>query len=546
MPNVFLDDNLLKNSMYTFMENVYLLGVCINPEGTLIYVNPHFYKTTGYNEKEIIGKSWYEQFLPVNKIDTVIQTMNAIVENKYSMRSETSIVKKDGTQLIVEWHNVPIVDNDKVVYIVSLGIDVTARNEVELLLKLNEKTMRERAEMYEKQNKVLEDTKKGMLNLLDDAKQLEEALQHEKKSVELKVDERTKELNEEKARLVSSINSFPSGFVVTDTEGNVVLTNNLLNEIFKVRHTQWTLSEIAGYLEGATDFTAHYRKCTELKEPVLIKDIDIGRRYIELYIAPIFLSPLSDNTIGNIILITDITEEKILERSKDEFFSIASHELRTPLTAIRGNIELIKKHYLSKVSEQSFTEMIDDIGSSSDRLIELVNEFLNMSRLEQGKIKFEKELFDLDDLIDGVVFEMQSSAKEKGLFLKYENKNEKLPRVIADSNRVKEVLLNLVSNAIVYSDKGGITVISELADSYIKVSVNDTGRGISPQNQNLLFRKFQQANPSLYARDSSKSSGLGLYISKLMVEAMGGKIYLEWSQEGAGSTFTFTLPVSRG
>ncbi|OGC69599.1 hypothetical protein A2415_03430 [candidate division WWE3 bacterium RIFOXYC1_FULL_39_7] len=545
MPNIEFNENTIKASMGTFMENVYLIVLCIKPDGTILYANPHFYKSTGYSKEDVLGKNWFEQFVPVNKIDTVIQTMNAIVENKYSMKSENAVVKKDNSQLIVEWHNVPIIQNNSVEYTVSLGIDVTARNEVELLMKLNEKTMRERAEMYAKQNSVLEETKIGMLNLLEDAKELEEALQEEKKNVELKVEERTKELNEEKARLISSINSFPSGFVVTDEDGNIVLTNNLLNDIFKVRHVEWTLSEISGYMEGSTDFMSHYNKCKREKKSVLVNDIDLGRKFLELYIAPIFLSPLSDKTIGNIILITDITEEKILERSKDEFFSIASHELRTPLTAIRGNIELIKKHFMSKVSDTSFEEMINDIGASSDRLIELVNEFLNMSRLEQGKITFEKELFSMEELIEESIFEMENTAAGKGLYLKYEKPNESLPRVIADANRTKEVLLNLINNSIVYSDKGGTTIKSVCEDGFMKVYVTDTGRGILPQNQNLLFRKFQQANPSIYARDASKSTGLGLYISRLMIEAMGGKIYLEKSQEGEGSTFVFSLPVAK-
>jgi len=259
--------------------------------------------------------------------------------------------------------------------------------------------------------------------------------------------------------------------------------------------------------------------------------------------APIFISQISPEIIGVILLISDVTEEKVLARSKDEFFSIASHELRTPITAIRGNIELLTKYYSAKVDDPSFRQMLDDMKESSVRLIHLVNEFLNTSRLEQGKIVFNISEFNLSEVIGTVLNDLEVSAKNKGVSLQ-SDQNMTLPKVKADSEKTKEILINLVGNAIAYTDNGSISVTALQEDKFVKVSVKDSGKGIPEQNQQLLFRKFQQANTNIYARDISNSTGLGLYISKLLVESMGGKIYLESSEVGKGSTFVFTLPLA--
>lgn len=119
------------------------------------------------------------------------------------------------------------------------------------------------------------------------------------------------------------------------------------------------------------------------------------------------------------------------------------------------------------------------------------------------------------------------------------------PSAYADKDRVGEVLLNLLGNAIKYSEKGTVTVQASLLQGFLKVSVTDAGKGISPEQQSLLFRKFQQAGKSLLTRDTTRATGLGLYISKLLTEQMGGQIFLEKSEPNVGSTFSFTVPIQQ-
>ncbi len=371
-------------------------------------------------------------------------------------------------------------------------------------------------------------------------------LLEEEQHVKKKVEEQTKEIREGEAKLFASINSVPNGLIITDKEGNLVLVNQATSRILNLKDIPLTLASLQVLFGDSLLLQESYNKCLDTQRPISIDEVKYGSKLLQIYIAPIyFLGDRKNNITGVVILITDITEPKLIERSKDEFFSIASHELRTPLTAIRGNTDLLKKFYFEKFPEdQSFKEMVSDINEASLRLMGIVNEFLTTSRLELGKIEFAKQGFDIEELVASVIHEFSIPAKDKGLAISLVKLSDPLPKVYADRDRVREVFVNLISNAVKYSDTGKIDVKLKWDGDYLQTSVEDTGRGIPLENQNFLFRKFQQAKRNIYARDTASSTGLGLYICKLLIENMGGQIYLEKSEEGVGSTFTFTLPLA--
>jgi CheY-like chemotaxis protein/anti-sigma regulatory factor (Ser/Thr protein kinase) len=245
-----------------------------------------------------------------------------------------------------------------------------------------------------------------------------------------------------------------------------------------------------------------------------------------------------------VILIEDITEKEVLDRSRDEFFSIASHELRTPLTAIKGNTSMIMDFYAEALKDPELKSMVYDIHESSTRLIDIVNDFLDVSRLEQGKVSFTYEAVALEEIVEGVMYEMRAVLKEKKLSLEFNHKTlGNLPKIWTDKNRLKQILYNLVGNATKFTEKGSISIDVQPEKTHLRVRVIDTGRGISTENQKLLFHKFQQANTSLLTRDTTRGTGLGLYISKMMAEMMDGEMGLEKSEEGKGSVFYFTVPI---
>jgi len=233
-----------------------------------------------------------------------------------------------------------------------------------------------------------------------------------------------------------------------------------------------------------------------------------------------------------------------MERSRDEFFSIASHELRTPLTAIRGNASMMQQLYTDGLKNEELNQMVTDIHDSSTRLIEIVNDFLDASRIEQDKMEFKKEKFDILEIVENVIYEMAPVVKERKLYLDCDQTLKSLPEVVADKNRLKQVLYNLTGNALKFTEKGGVKVAATVEGKFMKVRVTDSGRGIPLDTQALLFHKFQQAGESLFTRDTTRGTGLGLYISKLLIEHMGGHLQLEHSEVNKGTTFSFTLPLA--
>lgn len=232
---------------------------------------------------------------------------------------------------------------------------------------------------------------------------------------------------------------------------------------------------------------------------------------------------------------------KELDRLKDEFISTASHELRTPLTTIRG--------YLSMIQEGSFGKLSDKLKKGIDvamfevkRLYDLVEDLLEVSRIEQGRVLIEKGEIVLNDFIAEICNEMSLKASEKGLSLKFINiQPENKIKIESDRDKLKQVIVNLIGNSIKYTMKGGIEIgIALETKNFVSIYVKDTGIGISAQDQEKLFSKFFRVASSETAKISG--TGLGLWITKKIIELLGGKIYIE-SIKGQGSKFTVLLPM---
>lgn len=414
--------------------------------------------------------------------------------------------------------------------------------------KITERTseLKEKLNLIEQQKNNLEKSKSAMINLLEDEKELEKELSQEKESVEIKVKERTRELQTERARFLASIEGIVRAYILLDTRGKVILTNRRLGEILGEEKGEWSISLIQEKLGGEVDLHAAIQGCLKRGDLFERKEMSYGAKFLDLYVTPIYLDQVDKrDPMGVLMLIGDITEAKILQRSRDEFFSIASHELRTPLTAIRGNAEMILDNYQAKIQDQEVKEMLGDIHEGSVRLIEIVNDFLNVSRLEMGKMEFKLEPIKMGELVESVIKEFQVTGSRQKLSLEQAPLKAGIGMALGDRDRLKQVLINLIGNAFKFTQEGGIKLEVEQQAKEVVVWVSDTGEGIAKALQGLLFHKFQQAGSSLYTRDTSKGTGLGLYISKLMMEGMGGKIWLEKSEAGKGSTFAISLPISK-
>ena len=238
---------------------------------------------------------------------------------------------------------------------------------------------------------------------------------------------------------------------------------------------------------------------------------------------------------------------KVLDKIKDDFVSVASHELRTPMTSIKSYMWMVLNNRAGQVPDK-MKNYLERAYRATERLISLVNDMLNVSRIESGRIELTSETFDLVALSQEVVDELKPKADEKKIYLKVEK--TEIDRVFADRNRVKEVIINLLGNGLKFVIEGGITIKFRALSvkmragkkEFVEVSVVDTGPGISDEDLRRLFEKFGRLENSYVSVATNGGTGLGLYISKSLVELMGGKIGLE-SKLGEGSRFWFTLPA---
>ncbi len=226
------------------------------------------------------------------------------------------------------------------------------------------------------------------------------------------------------------------------------------------------------------------------------------------------------------------------DQLKSEFVSIASHELLTPTSAIEGYLSMILDEGMGKVDPQA-RKYLENVYASSKRLAGLVKDLLNVSRIEGGRIIIQSKNFDLKAMIQQVVAEMQPKANEKKLEFAAEGLDRDLPQVWADPERVHQALVNLISNAIKYTDKGSVKVRADFSLSVVRVSVIDTGVGIPKDEIAHLFEKFYRASNA--DNSGAQGTGLGLYITKQIIELMGGLIQVD-SEIGKGSVFSFSLP----
>lgn len=229
---------------------------------------------------------------------------------------------------------------------------------------------------------------------------------------------------------------------------------------------------------------------------------------------------------------------KELDQAKSEFMSIASHQLRTPLAGIMGYLSMITDGDYGKVSKEQ-GPIIHDVLEATKRLIRMVNIFLNVTRIEAGRFVMNYTTVSFHDVLESVYKELKPTADVKKVTLTYNKKT--LPQVEVDADKIKDVVLNLVDNAIKYSPQGSVTLDAESKGKTVHFWVKDTGVGIAQGEAENLFEKFVRG--SGIARVEPNGSGLGLFIAKKIAESHGGRIWAESEGEGKGSTFNVEIPI---
>jgi len=323
------------------------------------------------------------------------------------------------------------------------------------------------------------------------------------------------------ADLRNIIDSIADGIVIVDENETVRYANPAAEELLGRKG-----SELTGSRFG---FAVSEAKRSEAQITRAGKDIAV----VETHTAPIEWQGRKSWLVS----LRDMTKRKEIEKVKDEFISSVSHELRTPLAAIRESVSQVHEEALGPLNEKQ-KKFLSICLRNTDRLARIVNELLDIAKIEAGKLELKREVIDIVPLAESVVASFEALAGAKSLQLKVQNSVRNL-EVYADKDKVAEVLNNLVNNAMKFTAAGSIAIAFKDAGDFFECSVADTGRGIAEDDMNQLFDKFQQVGKAGSSTD--KGTGLGLVITKGIVETHGGKIWAQ-SQPGQGSIFSFSLP----
>ncbi len=242
----------------------------------------------------------------------------------------------------------------------------------------------------------------------------------------------------------------------------------------------------------------------------------------------------------------DIARERAEQASisKTNFLASMSHELRTPLNAIIGFADLVRKESYGALQPPRYREYIEDIYQSGDHLLGLINEILDMAKIEAGRFELHEDVFDPSDTVARVLRMLQPSGEEAGLTFEFELMDRPVPKICADERHLQQVLLNLISNAIKFTDRGGtITLRSQMnEDGSLEIQIHDTGIGIPEDQMEKIFEPFEQVE-NTHTRTKS-GTGLGLPLARAMVEAVGGTLTLS-SCEGVGTCACASIPAER-
>ena len=354
------------------------------------------------------------------------------------------------------------------------------------------------------------------------------------------------ELAEGARREVSSLAlSLDDGLVMADENNRVKFANNRAEELLgfdKERLLSQSLDELEGSISALTSDPARTGEMLRkaLDDPSQMHTLQFTlvkpeAAHIKCVVFPV--STEQGGWLGRGLVFRDVTRETEINQMKDEFISITSHELRTPLTSLVGFAELLVERQLDPDTQRRW---LDLIRNESLRLSSIVEQLLNVSRIESGRIEFKPDHLNLHDLVDQSLTPVRANPSPKHTLI--EEIPPDLPQVKVDKDKTVQVLRNLVDNAIKYSPDGGeVGVRASLVNGMVQVSIADQELGISPESLPKLFGKFSRIATTRTA--GIRGTGLGLWIVKSLVELQGGKIWLE-SEVGKGSTFFFTMPLA--
>lgn len=395
--------------------------------------------------------------------------------------------------------------------------------ESRMRLKEKERNLREKSQKLTEKIRILElsgqeaeKIRLATLNILEDIGETSEALEIEKERIE------------------NIILSLVDGLLVLQ-DSEISLSNPSAKAIFGIK-TKDTIKKSADSLQKYQNLKILFQFLEENKKrPIIRREIVFQKPEKNFQITVISISAGQD-----LIILHDVTREKLIEQMKTEFVSLTAHQLRTPLSAIKWTLRMILDEDLGKITKDQ-RDFLQKTYLSNERMINLINDLLNVARIEEGRYLYKLSLHRLEDVVQSVVNSYIDEAKKRKITLIFKKPKIKSPKLKIDVEKINLAIQNLIDNAVRYTPKGGrVTVSLKSGRKEIELRVQDSGIGIPERQQERVFGKFFRGVNVM--RMETEGSGLGLFISKNIIEAHGGKIWFE-SIENKGTTIYLTLPV---
>jgi len=477
-------------------------GIVISNKDTMITdVNPAYEELTGYSREELVGQR-------TNVVKSGLTPRTIFDEMWEQLRARGKWVgeiinrRKDGA-LWYSYLSITQIKDDQgeVVAYVGIARDITRRKEMEQQLRQN----------------LLE---------IQAAREAADATAN---------------------RLRAILESAGEAIIMVDNRGLCVTANHQVGSVLGIsaeRCIGQSVHELHSHATrvfrggGALEWTPG----PDGTPPIEINTLTVETREDQPRVFHEFSAPVQDEVgrvIGRIYVYRDITKETEVDRMKSEFIATVSHELRTPMTSIKGSLGLVLGGIAGTLPEDA-KELLGIAQNNTDRLIRLINDILDISRIEAGKMEIKRAPLSVADSVHRAIRELEGFATQRSIILTADLPDD-LPRAVADYDRLQQVLVNLLSNAIKFSDlHSNVLVTAGLDEDQIWVRVADQGAGIPKEHLASIFEKFHRVDNA--STRKTGGTGLGLAICRAIVEEHGGRIWVD-SEMGKGSAFTFTLPV---
>lgn len=402
-------------------------------------------------------------------------------------------------------------------------LDETAKKLIQRDIALGELRQKEEKSLNEAEEakKKAEEARVATLNVLEDVQEARRAQEKEKNKVE------------------AVIRSLTDGLILLDEVGKIFLINSQAEAMLNLKKGTFLGENINEISQAAIKKISEVLKKSagDIDKEEIIFEVE-KEKIFEMSTAQV--AGTDKKVIGKIIILHDITREKAIERMKSEFVTIAAHQLRTPLSAVKWTMRLILDRDMGPISKEQ-EEILLKGYQSNERMINLINDLLNVARIEEGRFNYTFSEVAFADLLNESLDVYQPLIKVKKLKIAMEKPECVLPKMKLDKEKIKLVLQNLIENAINYSPAGGEVTISYKCDKMnLTFSVKDRGMGIPEKQHSRIFSKFFRAENAV--RMETEGTGLGLFIVKNIIESHNGKVWFE-SKESKGTTFYFTIPL---